>query len=58
VDVLLCDLPFGKMHGSVEQNRTLYPAMLVSAASHVTLRVRGVTLRARWVTLRPRWVTL
>ena len=35
VDVLLCDLPFGKMHGSVEGNRTLYPRVLAAAAALV-----------------------
>jgi hypothetical protein len=35
VDVLLCDLPFGKMHGSVQENRSLYPRVLAAAAALV-----------------------
>ena len=28
VDVVLCDLPFGRQFGSLEENQSLYPAVL------------------------------
>ena len=44
VDVLLCDLPFGKMFGSVDGNRELYPKMLAEAARAVRPGGRAVLL--------------
>ncbi|KAK3258519.1 hypothetical protein CYMTET_32441 [Cymbomonas tetramitiformis] len=44
VDVVICDLPFGKMHGSVEGNVVLYPKMLDEAARVVKPGGRAVLL--------------
>jgi len=44
VDVLVCDLPFGKMHGCVEANRSLYPAVLAEAGRLVRPGGRAVLL--------------
>mmetsp|Transcript_27383 Transcript_27383/g.52144 ORF Transcript_27383/g.52144 Transcript_27383/m.52144 type:complete len:469 (+) Transcript_27383:120-1526(+) len=44
VDVMLCDLPFGKMHGTVEGNQTLYPKMMCEAARVVRPGGKAVLL--------------
>ena len=44
VDVLVCDMPFGKMFGSVEDNKVLYPRMLGEAAKVVKPGGRAVLL--------------
>jgi 23S rRNA G2445 N2-methylase RlmL len=44
VDVLVCDLPFGKQHGTVEANRSLYPRVLTETARVVRPGGRAVLL--------------
>jgi tRNA G10 N-methylase Trm11 len=44
VDVLVCDLPFGKQHGTVEGNKELYPRVLSEAARVVRPGGRAVLL--------------
>lgn len=45
VDAVLCDLPFGRQHGSLEGNVALYPAVLPKDRRPITALQRGMEVR-------------